>query len=83
MICDECFGTGCNLCDDESGYTMDAYIIRDKQRSCEIKKRYLRETDVRMAIQRREKEGRILLKAYKCRYCTGWHMSKRLGLTRK
>ena len=79
MLCDECFGTGCNLCEDERGDdSIDAAQLAHQMRSCEKKKRYQRETDARMTIQRREKEAKIMLKAYSCDYCQGWHISKRI-----
>ena len=76
-VCDECFGTGCNLCE-EPLEPINAGEIAHRVRSCESKKSYPRETDARMVIQRREKAGRIMLKAYPCKYCNGWHISKRI-----
>lgn len=45
-------------------------------RSCGRKRRYGTEADALAAATRRVLKGAPLLRAYRCKYCDGWHLTK-------
>lgn len=48
-----------------------------RQRTCERKKRYASRVDAEDAIAACAEHGRRGLRAYRCPYCGGWHLTSK------
>ena len=51
-------------------------MTRRGHNTCARKRRYVSETDARIAATRNERKAGVTLYVYACRACDGWHCTK-------
>lgn len=49
-----------------------------QERSCHLKRRYFTEVDALVMAGKRQVYGAPRLRAYECRFCGGWHLTKKI-----
>ena len=49
----------------------------DGHSECGKKRRYATEIEATLAAMHAEQRGALPLRAYRCRFCGGWHLTKR------